>query len=610
MVESMNGGGFLSLTDDDAYKFLDKLSESSQQWDFSHCRDKSSSVPKKGGLYEVEEADLRLKLDSLTRKVEALFVSRSVNSANLPPNEGCSLCTNPLHMTQNCPSLSTLTQSSMEQVNAFNDFRKQIGGAQPMHSHNQFPPGFRPPMQSYLTPSHIPQSTPQFVAPQQQQTSLEDSLKAFMQLTGQSIVDIKNSTHLNTQAIVKLENQMGQLAKQMTKKEKGKFPSQPIPNPKGQFVIGNSSSSTQEQEHVQSVVTLRSGRLVNNQVSMSVEDDLVRSEKEERTLSLELLLPARLATPKKGAQFGDILEVFKQVHINIPFLDAIQQVTFYAKFLKDLVTIKRKTHVSKKAFLTEQVSSILQCRVPIKYKDLGCPTIYCTIGDNLIERALLDLGASVNLLPYSVYVDKFYFPVDFIVLDTQPTQNASKQIPVILGHPFSATSNALINCRTSVMKISFGNMTVELSVFDISKQPPDEEDASTVCMIDSLVHETFIQSTIEDPLEACLAHFVCNFDIDESIEQVNALLDSALVMSTDRWQPKAISLTLSSSPSFPSVVEPPKLDLKPLPDTLKYNFLGPSESLPVIITSDLDDAQEQKLFDVLKEHKEVIRVVY
>jgi hypothetical protein len=168
-----------------------------------------------------------------------------------------------------------------------------------------------------------------------------------------------------------------------------------------------------------------------------------------------------------------------------------------------------------------------------------------------------------------IKVDKFYFPVDFIVLDTQPTQNASKQIPVILGHPFSATSNALINCRTSVMKISFGNMTVELSVFDISKQPPDEEDASTVCMIDSLVHETFIQSTIENPLEACFAHFGCNFDIDESIEQVNALLDSALVMSTDRWQPKAISLTLSSSPSFPSVVEPPKLDLKPLPYTLK-----------------------------------------
>lgn len=66
--------------------------------------------------------------------------------------------------------------------------------------------------------------------------------------------------------------------------------------------------------------------------------------------------------------------------------------------------IKRKTDVPKKAFLTEQVSSILQCKVPIKYKDPSCPTISCTIGDNLIERALLDLGASVNLLPYSVYV--------------------------------------------------------------------------------------------------------------------------------------------------------------------------------------------------------------
>jgi hypothetical protein len=72
--------------------------------------------------------------------------------------------------------------------------------------------------------------------------------------------------------------------------------------------------------------------------------------------------------------------------------------------LKDLITVKRKTNVSKKAFLTEQVSSILQCKLPIKYKDPGCPTIACMIGVSQIERALLDLGASVNLLPYSVYV--------------------------------------------------------------------------------------------------------------------------------------------------------------------------------------------------------------
>jgi CCR4-NOT transcriptional regulation complex NOT5 subunit len=110
--------------------------------------------------------------------------------------------------------------------------------------------------------------------------------------------------------------------------------------------------------------------------------------------------PERLRAPKKNAQFAEILEVFKQVQINILFLDAIQQVPSYVKFLKDLVTIKKKTNVPKKAYLTEQVSSILQCKLPIKYKDSGCLTIACMIGKSQINRALLDLGASVNLLPY------------------------------------------------------------------------------------------------------------------------------------------------------------------------------------------------------------------
>ena len=54
--------------------------------------------------------------------------------------------------------------------------------------------------------------------------------------------------------------------------------------------------------------------------------------------------------------------------------------------------------------MTEQVSAIQQSKLPLKYKDLGCPTITCTIRLNQIERALLDLGASVNFLPYSVYL--------------------------------------------------------------------------------------------------------------------------------------------------------------------------------------------------------------
>ena len=239
---------------------------------------------------------------------------------------------------------------------------------------------------------------------------------------------------------------------------------------------------------------------------------------------------------KKGTQYNDILEMFKQVSINIPLLDAIKQVPSYAKFLKDLCTVKRQTNVPQKAFLTEHLSSILQNKIPIKYKDPGSPTISCTIGDNVFDRVLLDLGASVNLLPYSIYVelglgslkatpvtlqladrsvriprgiienvlvkvDKFYFPVDFIVLDTQPVTNLRDQIPVILGRPFLATANALINCRNGVMKLSFGNMTVELNVFNANQQPHELEDLCDVNMIDGLMDNSFEHCSSDDPLE-------------------------------------------------------------------------------------------------------------
>ncbi|RVW53762.1 Retrovirus-related Pol polyprotein from transposon 297 [Vitis vinifera] len=81
----------------------------------------------------------------------------------------------------------------------------------------------------------------------------------------------------------------------------------------------------------------------------------------------------------------------------------IKQVPTYAKNFKDLCTVKRGLNVNKKAFLTEQVSAIIQCKSPVKYKDPGCPTISVSIGGTCVEKALLDLGASVNLLPYYVY---------------------------------------------------------------------------------------------------------------------------------------------------------------------------------------------------------------
>jgi hypothetical protein len=88
-----------------------------------------------------------------------------------------------------------------------------------------------------------------------------------------------------------------------------------------------------------------------------------------------------------------------------------------------------------------------------------------------------------------IKVDKFYFPVDFIVIDTEPMRDGVNQIPVILGRPFLATANALIKCRMGVMKISFGNMTVELNIFNINNQPLEYDEAHPVYLIEEITDE-------------------------------------------------------------------------------------------------------------------------
>ena len=215
--------------------------------------------------------------------------------------------------------------------------------------------------------------------------------------------------------------------------------------------------------------------------------------------------PQALRSKKKASQQAGILEVLRQVKVNIPLLDIIKQVPAYAKFLKDLCTIKKGLGIDKKAFLTEQVSAIIQSKNPVKYKDTGSPTILVNIGRTCIDKSLLDLGASVNLLPYSMYkqlglgelkptnitlslvdrsvkipkgivedvlvkVDKFYYPVDFVVLDTEPIENGPNHVPIILGRPFLATANAIINCRNGVMQLTFGNMTLELNIFHLNNR--------------------------------------------------------------------------------------------------------------------------------------------
>ena len=67
-------------------------------------------------------------------------------------------------------------------------------------------------------------------------------------------------------------------------------------------------------------------------------------------------------------------------------------------------------------------------------------------------------------------VEKFYYPVDFVVLDTEPIENGPNHVPIILGRPFLATANAIINYRNGVMQLTFGNMTLELNIFHLNNK--------------------------------------------------------------------------------------------------------------------------------------------
>ncbi|XP_022874280.1 uncharacterized protein LOC111393115 [Olea europaea var. sylvestris] len=305
-----------------------------------------------------------------------------------------------------------------------------------------------------------------------------------------------------------IKNHVSKWTNALAEGEREKFPAQAQPNPKGQHMAQNLGSGESNLKKVNAITT-RSGRVPFPQ-------------------ALKL-------SPKIVNQHSEILEHLRQVKINLPLLHVISQVPTYTKVLEDLCTVKRRHIIKKTAFLTEQVSAVIEQMIPQKYKDPGCPTVSCVIGNHEFAQALLDLRASVNLMPHSIYIllglgeikptsvvlqladrstmrprivvedvlvqiDKFYYPIDFLFLDVKVDVNVDSKIPIILGRPFLATANALINCRNGLMELSFGNMTLEVNIFHITKQPMENDECHHTYMIDALVEEEAHALIDPDPL--------------------------------------------------------------------------------------------------------------
>ena len=191
-----------------------------------------------------------------------------------------------------------------------------------------------------------------------------------------------------------------------------------------------------------------------------------------------------------------------------------------------------------------------------------------------------------------VQVDNFYYPVDFIVLDTDPTIKEANLVPIILGRPFLATSNAIINCMNGLMQLIFGNMTLDLNIFYMSKKqttPEEEEGPEEVCIIDTLVEEHCNQN-MQDKLNESLV------DAEKGSSEPPKVL-----ATLQSWRKVEEILPLfNKEEEAVAEKETPKLNLKPLPVELKYTYLEENNQCPVVISSSLTSHQEKSLLRVLK----------
>ncbi|XP_070022800.1 uncharacterized protein [Nicotiana sylvestris] len=300
--------------------------------------------------------------------------------------------------------------------------------------------------------------------------------------------------------------------------------------------------------------------------------------------------------------------------------------------IKDLMSRKFDFQDLATVTLTQTCSAVVMRPIAEKLSDPGSFTIPCTIGNFAFAKALCDLGASINLMSLAIYkrlgigrarptsmllqladrtmkrqfgilddvliqVRKFVFPVDFVILDCK----VDEEIPIILGRPFLATRRALIDYETGELKMRLNDEEITFNVQKSMRRPSEFANYSLIDDVDVIVESDDEVLTIEDPLVACLMN-LDEVNGEDLVEWVLALEARGFWERNLEFEPLHLEKR-ETPPAKPSIEEPPKLELKPLPAHLRYEFLGPDSTLPVIISSSLLDLQVQKLLQVLKECK-------
>jgi len=324
------------------------------------------------------------------------------------------------------------------------------------------------------------------------------------------------------------------------------------------------------------------------------------------------------------------MDIFKRLQINIPFVEAMEQMPTYAKFMKELLTENRRFY-EEKLELEAGCSAIIQKSLPQKSKDPRSFTIPVTIGALPVGKALLDLGASINLMPLSmirrirdlevrptrmtlqladrslkypygvaedvlVKVDKFMFPVDFVIMDIEE----DSEVPLILGRPLMKMAKVIIDVDDGKLKVKVQDDEVNFNVFEAMQHPKDKKQCFRMDVIDEIFLSSRKQLTKASPLEKALIGACDDLEEDEEkkVDEYLTHMNVANEIASNDIQLEKLQQV--------NRTESQKLELKVLPPHLKYVFLADGGDKPVVISNALTASEEKKLISVLKANEGAI----
>ncbi|XP_061993424.1 uncharacterized protein LOC133711297 [Rosa rugosa] len=723
-VDSACGGTFMNKTGQEAYNLIDDLADNNRQF---YTRDKRTrgrgvyEVDSRNQMVAVERK-LDMLMNALGNGIKATPQVCSICSYSDHTTDRCPMSAmseeQVNYMGQQRPKYDPYSNTYNPGWKDHPNFR--WGGNDNVLRHTQGvyngPPGFQQGAKQQVYQQNPPQ--------QSSSKSLEELVKemalntaSFQKDTASFIQEARSQLKEHGQSIKNLERQVGQLATEMQTRLPGTLPSTTVQNPRDgrraelnaitlrsgrqlEEISGHQRTSKKDQEEkeaqrssreeeriVPGEKTIDLGHLndrsfMTSEAKRSISPiptiDLTGVDQNVHVSSLPKVkdpnppklvtscipFPRRFMSSKKEQEEKDVLETFRKVQVNIPLLDAIKQIPRYAKFLKELCINKRKYKEKETVALSEEVSAVLLRKLPPKLKDPGRFTIPCTIGDKRFGKALLDLGASINLMPFSVYeslnlgelkstpvtiqladrsialpkglvedvlvqVNHLIFPADFFVLDMEP-EPVPYDLPLILGRPFLRTARTKIDVFEGTLTMEFDGDVISFNIFEAMRYPSDIHSCFSIDALEFLVQDTFEASVGEDPLKKTLElglssqkrSIAGNAAIDRLSSAIKIAASSSMVFDDElleiaaaldappyipaKFNSKFIPLPLTDEKLAPSVIQAPKLELKPLPEHLKYAFLGENETLPVIIAANLSMNEEEKLVRVLREHKSAI----